>query len=113
MTSQAATTSTTNALGIFNSNKIYEFAIRSPHGTFYDYCRVVFDPTNSNFKIYSYYSLDGKMKPCKTTREGDYDVIELKKVVGGRVIFKGPRFTEGPRKGQYDPWELTKRIFNM
>ena len=101
------------AYDIFDSTKIYEFDIYSPGGVFVTYEQVVFDPENMNYKIYSYYSLDGKLKPCLTTRNGEYSVIELHKIERGVVSFKGPRFTEGPRKGKYDKWILTKKIFDM
>ena len=104
---------TKKAYDIFNSTKIYEFEIYSPGGVFVTYEQVVFDPENMNYKIYSYYSLDGKLKPCLTTRNGEYSVIELHKIKSGLVSFKGPRFTEGPRKGKYDKWILTKRIFDI
>tara|TARA_Y100001970_G_C14200311_1_gene840718 strand:- start:369 stop:761 length:393 start_codon:yes stop_codon:yes gene_type:complete len=102
-----------NVLDIFNTTKIYEFGIKSPHGMFYEYAKVVFDPENENYKIYSYYRSENIWRPCKTTRNGEYDIIEFHKVAGEFVVFKGPRFTEGPRKGRYDPWVLTKRIFDM
>ena len=98
---------------IFNSTKIYEFEIYSPGGVFVTYERVVFDPENMNYKIYSYYSLNGKLKPCLTTRNDEYNIIELHKIENGLVSFKGPRFTEGPRKGKYDKWILTNRIFDI
>ena len=104
---------TKKAYDIFNSTKIYEFEIYSPGGVFVTYEQVVFDPENMNYKIYSYYHLNGKLNPCLTTRNGDYSVIELHKIQGGVVSFKGPRFTEGLRKGKYDKWILTKKIFDM
>ena len=104
---------TRKAYDIFDSTKIYEFDIYSPCGVFVTYEQVVFDPENMNYKIYSYYHLNGKLKPCLTTRNGEYSVIELHKIEGGVVSFKGPRFTEGPRKGKYDKWILTKKIFDM
>ena len=104
---------TKKAYDIFNSTKIYEFEIYSPGGVFVTYEQVVFDPENMNYKIYSYYSYQGKLKPCLTTRNGEYSVIELHKIKSGLVSFKGPRFTEGPRKGKYDKWILTKRIFDV
>jgi hypothetical protein len=104
---------TRKAYDIFESTKIYEFDIYSPGGVFVTYEQVVFDPENMNYKIYSYYSLNGKLKPCLTTRNGEYSVIELNKIKGGVVSFKGPRFTEGPRKGKYDTWILTKKVFDM
>ena len=102
-----------NPYDIFNKTKIYEFDIYSPGGVFVTYERVVFDPENMNYKIYSYYCLNGKMKPCQTTKNGEYSVIELKKIKNGLISFKGPIFTEGFRKGQYDTWILTKKIFDM
>ena len=35
-------------------------------------------------------------------------IIKLKKIKNGQISFKGPVFTEGFRKGQYDTWILTK-----
>ena len=93
---------------IFDLTKIYEFSIISPGGTFYDYVKVVHD-SEDRFKIYSYYRLNDKWNPCKTTRENKYDIIEL----DNSIYFKGPRFTEGPRKGKYDMWIKTNRIFDI
>jgi len=108
------TTYTKNPYDIFDTNKIYEFAIKSPHGTFYDYNKVVFDPENNNYKTYSYYMSEGKMKPCQTIRNNEHYIIDFLHISSsGKILFKGPRFTEGPRKGMWDKWILTKRMWDI
>ena len=98
---------------IFDSTKIYEFDIMTPYGVFVSYEQVVFDPEHMNYKIYSYYIDNGKLKPCLTTGNGKYFNIEFLKISDGKVIFKGPIFTGLPRKGEYDQWVLTKRSFDI
>lgn len=102
---------------LFFPNAIYEFKIdyyktgEFAGDGFYEYCTVQYDETNNNYKIYGYYSNKGKLHPTKPTRDGEYDIIELDRSFSGFNYFKGPRFTEGPRRGSYDTWILnTKRI---
>ena len=106
----------------FSNNHIYEFKIdfyktgRFDGPGFYDYCKVIYDPTNNNYKIYSYYSLNKKLHPTKPTREGKYSVIEYLRHGVDEIIFKGPIFTDklSPKFGQYDEWILnTKQRFNI
>ena len=103
---------------LFFPDAIYEFKIdyyktgEFAGDGFYEYCSVQYDETNNNYKIYGYYSLNGKLHPTKPTRDGEYDIIELDRSFSGFNYFKGPRFTEGPRRGSYDTWILnTKRIY--
>ncbi len=103
---------------LFFPNAIYEFKIdyyktgEFAGDGFYEYCTVQYDETNNNYKIYGYYSYNGKLRPTKPTREGKFDIIELDTSFCGFNCFKGPRFTEGPRRGSYDTWILnTKRIY--
>ena len=105
---------------MFFNDFIYEFKIDFyKTGTFegegfYEYCTVKYDDINNNYKIYGYYSCKGKFHPTKPTRNGEYDIIELDKSFSGHSRFKGPRFTEGPRRGQYDTWILnTSQIYSL
>tara|TARA_B100001057_G_scaffold494391_1_gene590880 strand:- start:775 stop:1386 length:612 start_codon:yes stop_codon:yes gene_type:complete len=103
---------------LFFPDAIYEFKIDYyktgvfAGDGFYEYCSVQYDETNNNYKIYGYYSYKGKLHPTKPTRDGEYDIIELDRSFSGFNYFKGPRFTEGPRRGSYDTWILnTKSIY--
>tara|TARA_B100001057_G_C22376088_1_gene766555 strand:- start:122 stop:595 length:474 start_codon:yes stop_codon:yes gene_type:complete len=109
-----------NPYVLFFPDVIYEFKIDYyKTGTFegdgfFDYCKVEYDETNNNYKIYGYYSLNGKFTPTKPTREGKFDIIELDTSFCGFTRFKGPKFTEGPRIGQCDTWILnTKNIYRQ
>ena len=108
-------TSQKKYLDCFDTTKIYEFAINSGGGTFYDYCQVIFDPENDNYKTFSYYSWEGKFKPCQTTNNKYHYIIHFLRVDkdSSEVVFKGPIFTEGVRKGSWDPWILTKRMWDI
>ena len=114
-----------NGCVIFDKNSIYEFKIDYyNHGIlsgqgFWEYCKVEFDPDNNYYKIYGYYKSpsENKFKPTAPTRNGEFDTIQLDSIdLGNRkcryvhVKFKGPIFTEGPRKGSYDTWILNHRI---
>ena len=107
-----------NPFVFFFKDFIYEFKIDYyKTGTFegdgfYEYCKVEYDRSNNNYKIYGYYSKDGKFVPNMRTRKGEYDIITLDCNFCGFNYFKGPKFTEGPRKGQSDTWILnTKNIY--
>ena len=109
----------TNPYVLFFPDVIYEFKIDYyKTGTFagegfFEYCKVEYDEANNNYKIYGYYSYKGKLRPTKPTREGKFDIIELDTDFCGYNMFKGPKFTEGPRKDQYDTWILnTKRVYH-
>ena len=97
-----------NPFVFFFKDFIYEFKIDYyKTGTFegdgfYEYCKVEYDRSNNNYKIYGYYSKNGKFVPNMRTRNGEYDIITLDCSFCGFNYFKGPKFTEGPRKGQYD-----------
>ena len=110
----------TNPYVLFFPDVIYEFKIdyyktgTFDNNGFYEYCKVKYDQANNNYKIYGYYSYKGKFHPTKPTRNGEYDIIELDKSFSGHSRFKGPRFTEGPRRGQYDTWILnTSQIYSL
>ena len=109
----------TNPYVLFFKNLIYEFKIDYyKTGTFagegfFEYCKIQYDRDNNNYKIYGYYSYKGKLRPTKLTREGKFDIIELDCQFCGFNYFKGPKFTEGPRKGQRDTWILnTKNVYH-
>ena len=104
---------------LFFENVIYEFKIDYyktgvfDNKGFFEYCKVQYDSTHNNYKIYSYYSFNGKLKPTKPTRDGKFDIIELDTSFAGFNYFKGPKFTEGPKKGTYDTWILnTKNTYH-
>ena len=101
---------------IFWDDCLYEFkidyyktGILDSHG-FFEYAKVVYDLENNNYKIYGYYCYNGKFKPTAPTRNGEYDIIEIDTDFGGMNKFKGPKFTEGPRKGKYDTWILNTAV---
>ena len=99
----------------FSDKHIYEFKIdyyktgRFEGPGFYDYCKVIYDPTNNNYKIYSYYKVNTETD--KITREGKYSVIEFLRFENDNIIFKGPIFTDksSPKFGQYDEWILNTK----
>ena len=101
---------------LFFPDAIYEFKIdyyktgEFAGDGFYEYCSVQYDETNNNYKIYGYYCYNGKFKPTAPTRNGEYDIIEIDTDFGGMNKFKGPKFTEGPRKGKYDTWILNTAV---
>ena len=106
----------------FSDKYIYEFKIDYyKTGTFngngfYEYCKVIYDTTNNDYKIYSYYSLNNKLHPTKSTKEGNYKVIKFLRVENDNFIFKGPIFTDrtSHRLGQYDEWILNiNKIFEI
>ena len=72
-----------NPYVLFFPDAIYEFKIdyyktgEFAGDGFYEYCSVQYDETNNNYKIYGYYSWNGKLRPTKPTRNGEYDIIEL------------------------------------
>ena len=110
----------TNPYVLFFPHLIYEFKIDYyKTGTFdgegfFEYCKVEYDSDNNNYKIYGYYSCKGKLRPTQPTRQGKFDIIELDCSFCGFNYFKGPKFTEGPRKGQRDTWILnTKNVFHF
>ena len=97
----------------FLPNKIYEFKIdfyktKQFGGIgFYDYCKVLYDSTDNNYKIYSYYPWNGKLRPTKPTRENKYSgTIEFLREENNIFFFKGPIFSNklSFRFGQYDEW---------
>ena len=104
-----------NPYVLFFPNTIYEFKIdyyktgEFAGEGFYEYCTVQYDEANNNYKIYGYYSYNGKLRPTKPTRDGEYDIIELDTSFSGFNYFKGPIFTEGPRRGSYDTWILNTK----
>ena len=87
----------------------YKTGILDNNG-FFEYAKVVYDSNNNNYKIYGYYCYEGKFKPTAPTRRGEYDIIEIDTDFGGMKIFKGPKFTEGPRKGTCDTWILNTSV---
>jgi len=97
---------------IFWNDYIYEFKIDYyktgvlDNNGFFEYAKVEYDPENNNYKIYGYYSYDGKFRPTARTRNGEYDIIEIDTDYSEMNKFKGPKFTEGPRKGTSDTWIL-------
>lgn len=100
----------------FWNDYIYEFkidyyktGILDTNG-FFEYAKVEYDPENNNYKIYGYYCYEGKFRPTAPTRKGEYDIIELDTDLGGMNKFKGPKFTEGPRKGTNDTWILNTSV---
>ena len=108
-----------NPYVLFFKNLIYEFKIDYyKTGTFagegfFEYCKVEYDSDNNNYKIYGYYSCKGKLRPTQPTREGKFDIIELDCLFLGFNYFKGPKFTEGPKKGLRDTWILnTKNVYH-
>ena len=108
-----------NPYVLFFKNPIYEFKIDYyKTGTFagkgfFEYCKVQYDKDNNNYKIYGYYAYKGKFHPTQPTREGKFDIIELDCLFRGFNYFKGPKFTEGPKKGLRDTWILnTKNVYH-
>lgn len=107
-----------NPYVFFFKDFIYEFKIDYyKTGTFegdgfYEYCKVEYDRSNNNYKIYGYYSKNGKFVPNIKTRKGEYDIITLDCNFCGFNYFKGPKFTEGPRIGQCDTWILNTKNIN-
>ena len=105
---------------LFFPNTIYEFKIdyyktgEFAGEGFYAYGKVEYNEINNNYKIQSYYFINGTFKPTLPTREGKFDIIELDRTYNGFTFFKGPIFTEGPRAGSYDTWILnTKSVHRL
>lgn len=97
----------------FIPNHIYEFKIDfyqtntfSGEG-FYEYGEVTPLEEKNKFRIDSYYfnKEEKKFKPTlQTTKNTGESIITFDNYGNNCIIFKGPEFTEGYRKGEFDNW---------
>jgi hypothetical protein len=97
----------------FIPNLIYEFKIDfyqtntfSGDG-FFDYGIVTALEEKNKFRVDSYYfnKDEKKFKPCVTTRnDTGGSIITFDKYGTDCIIFHGPQFTKGYRKGEFDYW---------
>ena len=101
-----------NPYVLFFPNTIYEFKIdyyktgEFAGEGFYEYCTVQYDEVNNNYKIYGYYSYNGKLRLNLHAMENMIllNYYKLRWI----CYFGGPIFT-GPRRGSYDTWILNTK----
>ena len=102
-----------STLPAFIPNQIYEFKIdfyqtnTFPGEGFYEYGKVTPLEEKNKFRLDSYYfnKEEKKFKPTLQTENNTGEsIISFDKYDTGCIIFKGPKFTEGYRKGEFDYW---------
>lgn len=83
---------------------------------FYEYGTVTPLEEKNKFRIDSYYfNKEGKkFKPkLQTKNNSDGSIITFDNYGNNCIIFKGPKFTEGYRKGEFDYWIMDYKSSKM